>query len=284
MTQVWDRKFAPHPWEVSRDRVAADCQWSHFGLVVAWPGWKMSGRLFGGSFADKDNLQKGDPIYPNRLQHCFANNGMGLRGQTYQLNAGDTHAGGPCVAVYEPDVPGFPTGPMTVILHWRKLDTTNRASAALANFSNSPAGYLFLDLPNASGTVRFFYGGGTEPANGLTTNGLTFGDDVWAVTVGARGIELWQNGILRNSNGSNPTRTALTQYWGMFGGLSGIFGSDYAESGCCLLYNRQLDVTEIQALTIDPWTPFRPARRHSARSIAAAVLARRDRVSAIIGG
>ena len=87
-----------------------------------------------------------------------------------------------------------------------------------------------------------------------------------AVTVGPRGMELWQNGILRNSNGSNPTRTALATSWGLAGGLGGAFGSDFAESGCCLLYNRQLDIPEIQRLTIDPWTPFRPARRRPTRT------------------
>ena len=263
MTRVYDRKFAPHPWEVSRDRVAPDCQWSHDGLVVAWPGWKMNGRLFGGSFVDGNVQAQGDPIHPRRMQICFADTGMGLRGQTYQHNAGDTYNNGPCVAVYEPAVAGFPTGPMTVILHWRKLDATNRNSAAFAHATNAIPGYLFLDLPNAAGNVRFFYGG-VGAGKELITGGLTFGDDVWAVTVGARGMELWQNGILRNSNASNPTRTAQSVYWGMFGGLGGAFGSDFAESGCCLLYNRQLDVPEIQALTIDPWTPFRPARRRAA--------------------
>lgn len=276
MTQVYDRKFAPHPWEVQRDRVAPDCQWSHFGLVVAWPGWKMNGRLHGTGFADSDKQAKGDPIHPGRRQRCFANsNAGGLRGQTFSALAGDTYLSGPLVCVYEPDVAGFPTGPLTVILHWKKLDGTNRSSAAFGLQTNTPAGYLFADLPNAAGTVRFFIA-----LNNLQTAGLTFGDDVWAFTNGARGMELWQNGVLRNSNATNATRTAQADYWGLFGG-SGL-SSDFAESGCCLLYNRQLDIPEIQALTLDPWTPFRPSYRRRGLSFSAAAL-RRARIPGIIG-
>lgn len=268
MTQVYDRKFAPHPWDVSFDRVARDCQWSHDGLVVSWPGWQVANRLFGGSFLDSHNsTMKGDPRGTIATQFAYGDPGKGHRGRTYQLLAGDTFLGGPTVAVYEPRVPGFPTGPMTVILHWRKLDTTNRASAALSHRGNNPTSYFFLDLPNGSGTVRFFYGGGTEPANGLTVGGLTFGDDVWCITTGARGTEIWQNGIKRASNATNMTRLAIADYWGMFGGL-GVFGSDFAESGACLLYNKQLEVPQILALTLDPWTPFRPARRTRASVLA----------------
>lgn len=281
--QVHDRKFAPHPWLASKDRVAPDCQWSHRGLVVAWPGWKMAGRLYGGSFADANVQAKGAPFHPGH-QICFANsNAGGLRGSTLSAQAGDHYNGGPMVAVLESSVVGFPTGPMTVILHYRKLDTTNRTSCVLSHSTNTPAGYFFLDCPNAAGTVRFFYGGGTEPANGLTVGGLSFGDNVWAVTVGARGIEIWQDGIKRASNGSNPTRTAQATYWGLFGGLGSVFGADFAESGACLVYNRQLDVEEILRLTIDPWTPFRPAHRIRTRASVSAAIARR-RMAGIVGG
>jgi hypothetical protein len=284
MTRVHDRKVAPHPWDVSLDRVAADCQWSHRGLVVSWPGWQMAAESAGGNFTEAHNgTIKGDPIHPYvSPQIAYAIPGGGPRGRTYRNNAGASFLGGPTVAVHESRVPGFPTGPMTAVLHWKKLDTTNRASAALSHRSNVIAGYLFLDLPNGSANVRFFYGG-SGAGKELITGGLTFGDDVWVVTVGARGMELWQNGILRNSNASNPTRTAQSDYWGMFGGL-GVFGSDFAESGCCLLYNRQLEIPELLELTADPWTPFRPARRVAGRIAAAGTGGYRARLAGIIGG
>jgi hypothetical protein len=50
--QEHSRKFAPHPWDVSKDQVAPDCLWAWRNLVVCFPGWKMAGSLFGGTFSD----------------------------------------------------------------------------------------------------------------------------------------------------------------------------------------------------------------------------------------
>lgn len=275
--QVYNRKFAPWPWHVTRSRVAPDCQWSHTGLVVAWPGWP-DAATFGGSLNEVNNYSQPDPIHPRRRSFAFAARGLGFRGRTYQQAAGQSFNGGPTVCVSEASVPNFPTGPCSVVLHYRKLDTTNRNSAAFGNSTNVAAGYLLGILPNASGRVRWLIG-----ASELFVDSLTFGDDVWVFTNGARGMEIWQNGILRASNGTNATRTGQTTYWGLFGAINTVgFASDFAESGCCLLYNRQLPVDELQALTLDPWTPFRPARRRAAKA-GASGSGRRSFIPAIVG-
>ena len=123
---------------------------------------------------------------------------------------------------------------------------------------NGVTDYLHA-FTNATGDVTWDYGGSTPGASRLTVSSLTFGDDVWVFTTGARGMEIWQNGILRASNAGNPTRVNSANRWGLFAGI--IWASDFAESGALLLYNRQLEHEAIQSLTLDPWTPFRPARR-----------------------
>jgi len=117
----------------------------------------------------------------------------------------------------------------------------------------------FHAITDGAGGINWDYGGATVGVTRLSVAGLTFSDDVWVFTTGARGMEMWQNGILRGSNAANPTRVNSANFWGLFAGI--IWSSDLAESGALLAYNRQLEVPEIQRLTIDPWTPFRPARR-----------------------
>lgn len=63
-------------------------------------------------------------------------------------------------------------------------------------------------MPYTDGTVYFDFGGFSEGSTRLSVGGLTIKKhDVWAFTVGRRGMEIWQNGIRRASNGGTPTRT-----------------------------------------------------------------------------
>lgn len=278
--QVLDRKFAPLPWAVQREKVAADCRWSHRDLAVAFPGWRMNGSAATG-FDAQHNGAMADPRYPARRQLALSKTGMGLRGRTYEVAVGSSFNNAPQVSVFSPDVPNFPTGPASIIVHYRKLDTTNRLAVIFAMNGNGVSDYLHA-FTNATGDLTWDYGGATVGTSRLQVSSLTFGDDVWAFTTGARGMEIWQNGILRASNGGNPTRVNSANYWGLFAGI--IWASDFAESGCCLLYNRQLEIEAIRALTLDPWTPFRPQRiGRTARATAAASSTARSFVPAFIG-
>jgi hypothetical protein len=233
----------------------------------------MNGSAASAPLNDTHSNAQANAIQPRGQSIGFAKSQEGgLRGQTYATAANNSYLGGPLVAVQESTCPGFPTGPASLVLHYRKLDATNRDSLAWGNFANVPASYYFVALPNAAGTLRYGYGGSTVGTTELDVAGLTYGDDVWVFCHGARGMEVWQNGILRGSNAANPTRTGTVNYTGLFAGLGlAAFDSDNAESGCALVYNRQLEVPEIQALTIDPWTPFRPARRFRGKVGAAGV-------------
>lgn len=104
----------------------------------------------------------------------------------------------------------LPTGDVTIVLGARKTDGTNRDSGAFGVDTATAAEYCAVKLPAADGTVYWDYGGTTGGTTRLTAAGLTFGDDAWGFTVGARGMEIWQNGVLRASNSANPTRTATS--------------------------------------------------------------------------
>lgn len=73
-------------------------------------------------------------------------------------------------------------------------------------------------FPYTDGTLYFDFGGADSGQTRIQVAGLTYAEsDVFVLSVGPRGMEIWQNGKLRASNGSNPSRTANTYPWG-FGG------------------------------------------------------------------
>lgn len=230
--QIHNRASAPLPWRVRRDQIAPDCQWSLEGLLLSWPGWHSSGIIaFPGAFGIQN-----DPF--RRLSHlsqyAHIDSGIASRCRTYRAAAGSTYFGNvqPLVAAMATDIP-LPTGPATVVLHYKRLDGTNRAAGAVGlQWTGNHANNFGVTLPWSDGVIYFDYGGFAEGSTRLSMSsaGLTFGDDVWVFTTGARGMEIWQNGIKRASNGGNPTRTAAASYWGLFS--TSIYASDFAESGC----------------------------------------------------
>ncbi len=101
----------------------------------------------------------------------------------------------------------------------------------------------------------YFFYGGSQVDGGI----LTVGDDLWFGTVGPRGVEIWQNGILRNTLAASPTRTSGVgpMYFGPFTpNLSAV--GDYQ---LCMTWRRQLTLAEIAALTANPWQVFQPRQR-----------------------
>lgn len=260
--QVLDRRYAPLPWDANRDRVARDCQWAHNGLLLAWPGWHPSGPISAGAGGSLG--VQNDPFRHDLTQSCHCQVGDGYRGRTYKVAALSSYFGTiqPLVNVRQTDVPLPTASACSIVLHYRKTDTTNRNTLAFGTGpANNVSDYLLAKIPDNTGAVLWYYGGAVAGTTLLSIGGLTVTDNVWVFTVGPRGMEIWQDGIRRASNAATPTRTNSSgQFWGLFGGL-GVLASDAAESGCVLVYDRQLEVAEIAALSIDPWTPFRPARR-----------------------
>ncbi|HXI15508.1 MAG TPA: hypothetical protein VNM48_03980 [Chloroflexota bacterium] len=102
-------------------------------------------------------------------------------------------------------------------------------------------------LPWSDGIVYWDYGGLVDGVTELAAPGLTFGDDLWAFTVGPRGMEIWQNGRLRASNTSNPTRTAGAAAFAL--GAHATTYTDHAEWSFAAIARTQLSSATLAQLT-----------------------------------
>lgn len=176
-------------------------------------------------------------------------------------NAG---AYGPVLSHLEPsyrtlfgDSSFLPTAACTVVMGYRKRDTTNRASAAFG-VDATDAKRLQVHLPYSDGVVYWDFGGSASGSSRLSVSGLTFGNDLWAFTTGLRGMEIWQNGIRRANNAASPTRTASTEQWGL--GQAVATNSDRADYWYLSVYDRQLGTDEIASLQSDPWQIYGATR------------------------
>lgn len=149
----------------------------------------------------------------------------------------------------------LPLNTVTVVIGSRKTDTTNRASCAFQVDSSTSTTRLSAHLPYSDGTVYFDFGGFSNGSSRVTASGLTFGSDLWVFTTGPRGMEIWQNGILRASNSANPTRATTTANWLL--GTGALGGADLAEYDYLGLWNRQLSPTEIKQISSNPYSIFR---------------------------
>lgn len=160
------------------------------------------------------------------------------------------------------------TANFSLVLSWKKNDTTKRNSNPFGELAGVIAQRCQAHLPYSDGTVYFDYGGATNGTTRVQAAGLTFGgDDIWVFTVGRRGMEIWQNGLLRASNTAQPTRTASSATWCINKGSS---AGDLAQTSGVLVYERQLLPGEIAAVSTDIYAPFRPPKRRRAAKAAAA--------------
>ena len=150
----------------------------------------------------------------------------------------------------------WPTQEVTVLLGYEKTDGVNRISAAFgqdaAGGTGSGGTRVSSHLPFQDGIVYWDFGGDQDNVTRLPVGGLSFGNDIWAFTTGPRGMELWQNGVLRGSNAANPTRNVSDDNV-TFGKLNGTT-SDLALYKFFFVYWRQLKPSEISELTIRPFS------------------------------
>ena len=159
----------------------------------------------------------------------------------------------------------MPTGNITIVIGWKKTDATLRASVAFGDNIADATTQCRLSLPYSDGNVYFAYGTGVD----FSASGLTFGDDIWAATVGPRGSEIWQNGKLVGFSASIGTRSNWTSVNFRING-DGNFGGDLAECSCFHVWSRQLTVGEIKAQARDPFALYAaPKRRRSVRGATA---------------
>lgn len=152
---------------------------------------------------------------------------------------------------------GIPTTAATIVLTYRKTDASARISSAFGVFQTGVDGTTRCGahLPYVDNTIYFDFGGTTEGTSRLSVAGLTFGDDTWVFTTGARGMEIWQNGVLRASNSGTPTRVATTTSFALFSGQGVSPASDLAQCEDLKVYTTQLSSGLCQHLS-HPQTRF----------------------------
>jgi hypothetical protein len=263
------RKWKPQRWSVGLNRVAPDCRWAWRGLVLGWPLWDTGFDNAVGTVLEGYKLQ--DPTRRGLDGYLIGSVASGVefvagaRGTVAKVVNGTQGR----ITTRPSDAPFLPTGPTTVILHYRKTGgNVNVGAFGMVAFETGPQ-IFGAHLPYGDGNIYWDYGGfaGNNRLT-LSSAGITLSDDnVWAFTNGPRGMEIWLNGARRAVNAVEVTRTASTAAsfgFGLFHKDNVV--NDSAESGAFLVYDRQLSEAELGALMIDPWTPFRPARRTGAKA------------------
>lgn len=157
----------------------------------------------------------------------------------------------------------------TIVMGYAKTDVTARVSCV---FADSTAGVgannrILLACPWDDGTVYWQYGNSSVGAGAsygcVTAAGLTFGNDVWVLTASAKNggkREIWQNGLLRNSNTAAASFIANDSavYLRLGGNASQSITSDISQYLFFYIYNRCLSAAEIQKLSIDPYQVIQP--------------------------
>lgn len=135
------------------------------------------------------------------------------------------------------------------VLGYQKTDAVNRGSTAFGTqtgTTNTCDAYIPF-----SDAITYWDFGGTGGGNRISVGGLTFGDDIWAFTTGFRGMEIWQNGILRQSNANDSTRANTGSTFSL--GKNNSQTSDLARWKFLWVYHRQLTLKEIAEITRFPY-------------------------------
>lgn len=138
-----------------------------------------------------------------------------------------------------------PTGPCTILVAARQeiLDP-NAASYWITGSQVGAEKADFLLSASAATTAQLDWGSNQLQATGLT--GAR--DSIWVASVGPRGMEIWQDGLKKASNATNPTRTANTT---AFKSLP-----QFASLGLLYIWKRQLTTAEIKVISAHPYAPF----------------------------
>ena len=142
----------------------------------------------------------------------------------------------------------------TIMIGYRKSDTTNRASSAFGINNNAGVLRINASVPYSDGVVYWDWGTTGTPGR-VSKSGLTFGDDIWAFTNGARGQEIWQNGILVASGADAGDRGSTSNTFALGNGVSGLT-ADLAEWDFFYMWGTQIPTAWIQQITERPYRIF----------------------------
>jgi hypothetical protein len=150
-----------------------------------------------------------------------------------------------------------PTQGITICLGIEKRDATNRTAGSF-DMDNGDGGvpsnqFCGAFIPWSDGTVYWDFGGSTEDATRESAAGLdTQGYHTWAFTTGPRGMEIWQDGVLRSSNSANPTRVQGGLKRFNLGSHSNL-GSDFVDYYFFFMHREQLPIDLIRDILLNPY-------------------------------
>lgn len=151
----------------------------------------------------------------------------------------------------------LPTTEVTVVIGYRKRDTTLRNASAFGMVSSALNDRLGAAIPFGDGNVYWDFGGATDGTTRVVASGLTFGDDLWMLTAGPRGMEIWQNGRRAASNAATPTRVSVASDFALGGGVNNNGNCDLSDFWLFELYDRQMSLGEIAEVFHDPFALYR---------------------------
>ena len=146
---------------------------------------------------------------------------------------------------------------VTILLGRRRVAG---ASGGPAFGIGTNAAYLGAYLPYTDGTCYWDFNDQTPGSGRISIASLSFGNDVFGLTVGPRGQEIWFNGKLVQSQGTSQawTGTDIQLYLGGYPKIG--ITPDAADYDFFYLWSRQLTPHEIQALSIRPFSVFQSNR------------------------
>ncbi len=166
----------------------------------------------------------------------------------------------------------LPTHDCTILLGQTKLDPATLAPSFSFAVDDGGDATLRLNaqLPWSDGVTSFDFGGASEGTTRLSVSGLTYGDDFWAFTAGPRGMEIWQNSILRASNAGNPTRGTTSAPFALGAAIGKAVTADRVLAWYFAVFAKQLPKGTLAGLSALPFAMFAPPvwRRYFISSVA----------------
>ena len=238
--------------------VAPEWQWAWRDLLIGVPLWEGGGLYVRNYGTGPDGaLNNSSTFIPSSVGPAVellpANGGTGAQAEEISFGLADA-------------IP-LPTTEVTVLIYQEKLDSTNRQTGAFGLAVSSTDDRLGAHLPWNDGTVYWDFG--TTTSGRLSASGLTFGRNVWILNGGPRGMEIWQDGILRNSKAEVPPTRANTSDNFVVGNHT-TYRNDGVEVFCFCLWSRQLSQAQCRRLSFDPFGMFRVDIEHEFGFVAAA--------------
>jgi len=153
----------------------------------------------------------------------------------------------------------LPTQECTVVVG-HQFTSTGQSNMVTFGVESSTLGVLCAGyLPFGDGNAYWDFGGETNGSTRLqVAQGQDTNDNVWGVTTGPRGMEMWKNAVLIASNGANPTRSQGTTQVLLGRHKGGAITSDLTKYKFFYIYHRQLTAREISEITRSPFQWIAP--------------------------